>query len=441
MQIALEERTTGHASYANMERVIQILIETDTSNISTRGLEMLERIRTTFDFLKDTLDKADPWLVPTSTMDNINSPISQVLGEITNFNNDKNEQRLNSILSYLENLLVYLSQLVVTKTPEEIEGVRNSVIKFRQSVGQHLSYLEKDATETSTALTKNTEKLNELTSSIESQKTRIDSIVNEFQSQFLQGQTQRTEDFNIFLKKAEEDFKGVYNANTDTFDQLVSTQQVSFDSLNEGFQQQVDTQQKSFDSLIDELKAKFQSELDHIHKMNKEAEKIVGIISMKGLAHGYQKIANDEGKKAFWWNFGSIGSMIAVIVFGVFFLLMHEGSFDWTTLVSRIVLTGIGLTLFTYCAKQATNHRNEERRNRKIELELASLDPYIKDLDTNKQKEVKENLVEKYFGVELPNVTTHQAPVQQQNITDTIANNPQIMQLIADKVSQLITKQ
>jgi len=46
----------------------------------------------------------------------------------------------------------------------------------------------------------------------------------------------------------------------------------------------------------------------------------------------------------------------------------------WTTLISRIVLTVIGLTLFIFCAKQATNHRDEVRHNRKIELELASLE-------------------------------------------------------------------
>jgi hypothetical protein len=72
-------------------------------------------------------------------------------------------------------------------------------------------------------------------------------------------------------------------------------------------------------------------------------------------------------------------------------------------------------------------------------LELASLDPYLKDLEEPEQKKVKQDLVDKYFGVELP--TANAPQTQQQNITDTITNNPQIMQLIADKVSQLISKQ
>lgn len=425
--IALEERITAQASYKNTVNVIQVINEIDSSNsstISTRELEMLGRINSTFDFLKEAFDKVDPWLVSTSTMESINSPISQVLGEITNYKNNRNEGHLSNCLSYIESLLQYFPQLLVTNTPEEIEGVRSSVIKFRQSVGQHLSHLEKDLTETSTAFTKNKEKLNELTSAINDQKTRVDSIVNEFQSQFLQGQTQRTELFNTFLKGSEAEFN--------------DTLEVSGNSLKQQLIEQSDT----FKSLIGDFKSKIQTELDQIHAMNKEAEKIVGIISMKGLAHGYQKIANDEGKKAFWWNIGSLVSMVAVIAFGVIFLLMHKGALDWTALISRIVLTGVGITLFTYCAKQATNHRNEERRNRKIELELASLDPYLKDLDTQEQKDVKQKLVDKYFGVEITsNTQVQQAPTQQSITADTVTNNPQIMQLIADKVSQLIAKQ
>jgi hypothetical protein len=434
MQIALEERITAQASYINMVSVIGVLDEISSNNfptISTRELLMLGRISSTFDFLKEALDKIDPWLVSTNTMDNINSPISQVLNEITNYKNNRNEGHLSNCLSYIEGLLPYFPQLLVTKTPEDIEAVKNSIIKFRQSVGQHLSHLEKDLTDTITEYTKNKEKLNELNSSITDQKNRVDSIVNEFQSQFLQWQTQRNEEFGNFLKLGEEDIKGTIN-----------TFKKNFDSAMEGYEQQIETQQNTFNSLIEDIKTKAQTEIDQIHTMNKEAEKIVGIISMKGLAHGYQKIANDEGQKAFWWNIGSIASMLVIIAFGYFYIINHEGTMSWTALVSRIVLTGVGITLFTYCAKQATNHRNEERRNRKIELELASLDPYLKDLEPEKQKEVKQTLVDKYFGVDLaPNTQVQQAPIQQQNITDTLTNNPQFIQTIVEKVSQAINKQ
>ncbi|WP_277586576.1 hypothetical protein [Psychrobacillus antarcticus] len=367
------------------------------------------------------------------------SKVSTILSLLTNFKNDKNQQHLNQVFSHIEVLLQYFPQILVTKTPEDIEGVRSSVVTFRKSVGQHLSYLEKDINETRTSFNKNTEKLNELTTSIESQKSRIDSVVSDFQGQFLQAQTERTQEFNEYIKEIEKEYENLIESNHETFDELVSTQQETFDTLNEGFQHQADTQQTSFGTLIEEMKTEFHDELDRLREMNKEAEKILGLMSMKGLAQGYQKIANSEALKATSWNTFSILSLIGILCFGYKFIILHEGVMSWTALISRIVLTGVGITLFTYCAKQATNHRNEERRNRKIELELASLDPYIKDLEPDKQKLVKENLIDKYFGVELPNATAQQGQTQQQMLVDSVSNNPQLIQVLAEQIKQLMT--
>lgn len=438
--IDLEERITKHASYTHTERVLQILEEIYSIGIETQHIQKLDRIQETFVFLKEGLDRVDPWLISVNSLNTMNNNISQIVNLLSNFMNDKNQQHLNQIFNHLEALLQYFSQVLVTKTPEDIEGVRSSVITFRKSVGQHLSLLEKDINETRASFNKNAEKLNELTTSIESQKSRIDSVINDFQNQFLQAQSQKTEAFNTFIKKAEADFKGLYDSNTDTFEKIVETQHENSNSINEGFQAQVDTQQKSFETLIEEMKTEFQSELIHLREMNKEAEKILGIVSMKGLARGYQKIANSEGWKAFSWNIFSILSLLGILWFGYEFIIKHEGVMEWTALISRIVLTGVGLTLFTYCAKQATNHRNEERRNRKIELELASLDPYIKDFEPEEQKDVKEKLVEKYFGVELPTPNVKETPAQQNNITETLTNNPQFLQTLVDKVTQSMTQ-
>ncbi|MGE6541101.1 hypothetical protein [Bacillus luti] len=463
MSIALEERITSQGAYINIVHVIRVLNEinsSDNSTISIREIDMLERISSTFDILKKALDRVDPWLVSTNTMDSINSPISQVLNEITNYKNNRNEGHLSNCLTYIEGLLPYFPQILVTTTPEEMESLRSSIVRFRQTIRQHLSRLENDITDTSTALTNNKEKLNELTSAINDQKTRVDSIVNEYQSQFSQGQNQRTEEFNNLINDQkfrmdhlvdgyQDRFAHGQNQKTEEFNNLLKESEEDLKGSIQNFEETFDLaikandllleeKQNSYDSIIEDLKSKVQTELDQIKEMNKEAEKILGLMSMKGLAQGYQKIANSEGKKALAWNVISILSLLGILWFGYKFIILHTGTMTWTTLVSRIVLTGVGLTLFTYGAKQATNHRNEERRNRKIELELASLDPYLKDLDTEEQKKVKHDLVNKYFGVELPSVAPQQA--QPKNIADEIVNNPQLLQTVLTKVAEIIPK-
>lgn len=441
MQIALEERISQHSAYINTEKLLNIMQETDTSKVSAKGFLMLERINTTFQFLKDSLDRADPWLVSLNTLNTINNSVINVLSEMTNFNNDKNEQRLQNISSQLENIILYFSQVAVVKSSEEIESLRQSIVRFRQSVGQHLGNFERDMTESTAALVANTEKLNDLSTSINSQKARVDNIINDFQSQFANAQTKRGEEVSDFLKQGEKDFNNAIASSEESFSQLILTQEHSFQEITEENNNQLTAQQEAYNTLIEDLQVNVATELEQMKEMNKEAENLLGLMSMKGLAQGYQKIANSEAKKALSWNVLSVGSLLGILWFGFEFIVQHEGEMSWPTLVSRMVLTGVGITLFTYAAKQANSHRAEERHNRKIELELASLDPYLKDLEKEKQKEVKQSLVGKYFGVEtslLPSIQQGQVN-SQQNQADSILNNPQVLQLIVERVTQHIS--
>ncbi|GAE93132.1 hypothetical protein JCM21714_2175 [Gracilibacillus boraciitolerans JCM 21714] len=161
--LAQAERITGHATYTSIDRVLQIVDEINSTDKTSKQIEMLERVTETFTFLKDALDRVDPLLVSTITLQTMNNPISQILNEVTNFKNNRNEQYLTNALNHIETLLQYSSQLLVIQTPEDIEGVRSAVIKFRQSVGQHLSHLEKDVNDTNTAYSTTKQKLDELT--------------------------------------------------------------------------------------------------------------------------------------------------------------------------------------------------------------------------------------------------------------------------------------
>ena len=436
MIIELEARINQHAAYINTDKVIQMLEEIQSSNLPAVHVQMLGRINESFVFLKEAFDKVDPWLVSINTLANINNNISQILNLLSNYKSNKNEQHLTNAISHLEAMLQYFVQFTVIKTSEDVEGVRSSVISFRKSVGQHLANVEKEIDNTSLLLKQNSEKLNDLTGAIESQKSRIDTVVNDFQKQFLQNQTQMSSEFNNFIKTREEDFNKVIKSNSEQLEQLLTNQEDTFKKLMQDLEQQKITEKASYENLVEELKDSVQEELNKIKEMNKEAENILGLMSMKGLAQGYQKIANSEGKKAFWWNVISITSLLGILWFAYEFIIKHEGEMNWTALFSRVLITGVGITLFTYCAKQATNHRFEERRNRKIELELASLDPYLKDFEPEKQKEVKQNLVDKYFGIELPNIKNKEQLTNQQNDEEMVSNIKQFLD-IAEKVKQI----
>ena len=433
MTLLLEERITNHDSYTKIQRIIQLLESITVDDFPAEQVSMLERLSETFYILKEGLDRVDPWLLSQSTLQNMNGDITNIINHLTTYTNQKNVQHLNNAIAHLERVIPLFSQVMVTRSSEDIEGVRESVISFRKSIGQHLGNVEKQSTATEQALETNKEKLKDLTDSIETQKGRNDSVISDFQDQFLKGQTERNERLEELIGKTKSEFNDfISNSNTE-FEEKQNEQQLEHSSRLKETEEKSDEQMAQHEKL-------FTEEFDNIKKMNMEAEKIVGIISMKGLASGYQKIANDEGRKAFWWNMGSIASILSLIAFGVIFLLLHEGTMEWTTLISRVVLSGIGLTLFTYCAKQSSNYRIEERRNRKIELELASLDPYLKDLGDDQQREVKQSLVNKYFGVELPN-TNKKGLLSKENEIDSLLENPHLLQRLAEKLSRIKQKE
>ena len=53
-----------------------------------------------------------------------------------------------------------------------------------------------------------------------------------------------------------------------------------------------------------------------------------------------------------------------------------------------------------YAARQAERSDEEERRARKMELELASINSYLADLQPEIQEQIKTKLAEKFFGRE-----------------------------------------
>lgn len=51
-----------------------------------------------------------------------------------------------------------------------------------------------------------------------------------------------------------------------------------------------------------------------------------------------------------------------------------------------------------YASRESSKHRALETYNRNLELELASIGPFIEMLDEDKKQKIKEELVTKYFG-------------------------------------------
>lgn len=437
-----EERIIEHDTYIKLSYAIEIVNSlTNFNEYPLEDIEKLGRIQEVLSLLKDILDRADPSLVSLISLKNANQHIVNIYTELRQFQNDYNSGRLLNASNYIDNLIPFFPQFQIIQTPKDIEGVRESVVRFRQSIGQYLKYLDRDIEESKSAFQENKDALEVLKSSIDNEKTRIDTMVTDFQAKFLKGQEERNDKSAQLHEEFKGNFEDLIDESESTFKNFAEEHKSKFENQFNiqaaNFEDQQNENRVLFIELFNDLETKMKEEIEKIEKMNEEAKSILGTMSINGLANGYKEIADKERISALVWNVISVLSLVGLLAVGIQFIISQGTGMTWVTLTSRLIITGIGLTLFTYGAKQAGNHRTEESRNRKIQVELASLNPYLVDLEESKQKEVKEALAHRYFGAE-PQANTSQntqpSQIKQQDILSAMQSNPAIIQAITDLV-------
>ena len=185
-------------------------------------------------------------------------------------------------------------------------------------------------------------------------------------------------------------------------------------ALNANFQTQFDTTSSTYVKQVTDDRAVFRSEIDadrekiktdtseiiaDLERKLNEATKLVNVIGNVGVTGNYQNIANHHKDTANTWRLIAIGFM-CLLSFLLIFSIWKVGdpAYDWHKAIIRIVAAAILIYPATYAARESSKHRKLENFNRKAELELAAINPFIEILDEAKKQQIKEKLVDKYFG-------------------------------------------
>lgn len=90
-------------------------------------------------------------------------------------------------------------------------------------------------------------------------------------------------------------------------------------------------------------------------------------------------------------------SLAALSAYGLLVQTAPE-DLSLSDVLRRALLSVIFLGATSYAIQQSSIHRDQERRYRSIELELASLEPYIVLLPEDLQQLVKMELADRYFA-------------------------------------------
>lgn len=156
--------------------------------------------------------------------------------------------------------------------------------------------------------------------------------------------------------------------------------------------------EQSSESLKHQILLMTQEYKNDLEKLRDQAQKIVHIISGTGLAGAYQKVANNARTISFIWQ------VVTIMLIG---FLMHMGyrvseivftqESLWIQFIPKVlVISVIGVSV-KYSSNQTSYYQEIERVNRKIQLELESLEPYVSVLGSQDANALRTKLADNYF--------------------------------------------
>lgn len=345
-------------------------------SIAEIDLNQLTFFQSVFDYISQRVNLTIPDLVQEAELNTLTSQIDAGVVQINNFLGNSNSGHLTnatnnfySALAQIRNFPIPLSKNDFNFS-KKIANFENTVKKKYKIIENEKESLAQEFSDFSIELINNQNQIDDLNDLISKKEASIEALNENFQNEYLNIKTRHNNSFEI-------DQKNYRN---------------EIDEIKEKFRTEIDDVRSSIDTDTSKL-------VTSLNKKLVQAKTIVNVIGNVGVTGNYQNIANEHKSSANFWRWVAIalmGTLSGLLVYVLFD--MSSSSFDWTKSLLRIIAVAALSYPASYAAKESSKHRKLENLNRTAELELASVDAFIEMLSEDKKQDIKEKLVDKYFG-------------------------------------------
>ncbi|CAN7204663.1 hypothetical protein LJR153_000600 [Paenibacillus sp. LjRoot153] len=396
------ERVESHSVFSLIDKGLEYA---DTilhfDNLDESSKEHVERLRYVYEQIRNSLRNFDQALISINILNNGNNHLTNSNNCLNNYIGNRQVSYLVDANSHLDNFLLQAPGLFNPRTVEEIDNFRESISSFRRSVAQHNRNSDEDVRKITEENNKLRVTITELSSQINAEKQRIDNIIsqfqqqiNTFQQQFSQAEDKRRETFTEDLEEWNNEVEKEKTSRTTAYTGIISTLESQNESHKLSLELYNSSLQKKFEEAANET-------LGTIYDYKKQVEKLLGAISETGQAIGYKNVANEERKAKRFWRGVTVSSMLLLITFAaVIAYESYSKEFNIATFGVKVFgALSVG-TLVAYAARQASLHGQSENANRKMELELAAIGPFLAGFPDKEIQEIKRELVKSFFGKE-----------------------------------------
>jgi hypothetical protein len=387
------ERIRGHAVFAELAALEQsVEAARDGAREDTINFEAWQRIERVTNFIRTFLAELDPLLVPPSHLANAIGQIQQARSQLGSFVSSRNIAHLNEANNNFDNILTYLGGIPRLDKKTSIQELSSVATAYRKSVAGMVGAIENQVTKVETEKSLLETRIQELTTEVALLKQRADNVITQMQQQFSSAQETRQIEGTASEAKRASEFEVAEKARAKEDGDAKVLRQKDFDEL-------LFASKGAHESLCVDLARSSKASIESLEIQKARAEKVVGIISIESMAHGYGKTANEERDAAKLWRIVATSALVVWIIAGlVFFGLTYDKELSISALARQFLISMPFVLLAGFAALQVSKHQRVERFSRQQELEIAAIDPYLATFDDSARNDVKRQLAEKLFG-------------------------------------------
>lgn len=386
------ERIRNHQVFSELDTFEKVLEAAKESCLADPTcIDHWDRANAVIKHIKMMLRDADPLLVVSDHLSHLSTYLQQARSEVSNFSANKNVGHWTNAHAALDNSLSQAAT-ISHRSVSSASALKESAADYREVVGGWMDKMKNDYDGISALQQALEGRITETTNEVDTQKQRLDTAIATFQQQFSDAQQNRQTEFST-----SENNRAQLATNNEKKRQAVFEKKQ--EERDERAEEAAALATAGHGQLIRDLTDNSKSTLDELAELKAHAQKIVGIISDTGMAHGYQKTANQERYRSIAWSVVAALSLIAWIFFGIrFFYLTYDQTLTWYAIARQILISTPFILLSGFAAMQVSLHQKNEQRLRQAELEIASLDPFLATLDDKERNEVKKEFASRYFG-------------------------------------------
>lgn len=374
----------------------------------TAAVAEYSRIRKVVKYISAVNAAIDPELISTQVLNEMQGQLLDAFSQFTEYTVNKNLgnlQNANNSLDYVLNVIsksfVYykkptknvLSDIVQTYT----EVVSQHQESYKLNVDYEIDRIGEKSGEIASSLAEAGSEVATLKDELKNIQNQIQTILAEFNTQFQNSQSALQQRADAAIDSANKKFE----SQVETVDKRVAI--ITQRSHGE-FKGLLDRSQQKANEEFVGLTTKATTILGILQRLQDDAEAVFGVIQNTVQAGAHKRYADEERATANWYRYGaiclmllSVGILVAPEIWN--YLSNEAYKLDWSKIVDRLPISIIVFAPAFYLARESSKHRQNEFQNRRRELTLRTIDPYLALLGSETQRdELKGQIAKSIFA-------------------------------------------